>query len=124
MLIYWRELQNAGGIRTHVRGLRRAPVGLVGPKAGAALLRLGGSPRLNRVSSTVLYQTPTFMISRASSAVAILRPNCSHSLGRQDQEARCLQRQFCFLNLTIITILGKRLETGCGPSGPPTERAG
>jgi hypothetical protein len=38
--------------------------------------RLGGRPRLYNVSSTLWYQTPTFMILHASSAVATLRPNC------------------------------------------------
>ncbi len=41
--------------------------------------RFGGMPRFFSVSSTLSYQTPIFMILRASSAVAILRPNRSLS---------------------------------------------
>ena len=41
--------------------------------------RLGGIPRFFSVSSTLSYQTPIFMISRASSAVATLRPKRSES---------------------------------------------
>src|SRR5215510_6035965 len=56
--------------------------------------RFGGRARLKSVSSTVLYHTPTFIIWRASSAVATLRPNCSqvftaHSTCFTDSQ-RCL----------------------------------
>ena len=42
-------------------------------------LRFGGRPRLCSVSSTLSYRVPIFMMSRASSAVATLRPNSRQS---------------------------------------------
>ncbi len=42
---------------------------------GCSSVGFGGRPRCCSVSSTLLYHTPTFMILRASSAVATLRPN-------------------------------------------------
>src|SRR5262245_39697088 len=43
-------------------------------KPGSPSWRFGGRPRLSSVSSGLLYQVPIFMIARASSAVATLRP--------------------------------------------------
>src|ERR1700754_1775982 len=48
-------------------------------KPGLNSVGLGGMPLFCNDSSTLLYQVPTFMIFRASCAVATLRPNSLQS---------------------------------------------